>query len=186
MDNDQEKKSSLALCFVVQQSAPVIFSGLEKIFTKFQVGGWFFGARKLSGELARQTRYEVISYLTALETILLDQWPSRTEEAWKIRDFLEENVFSMKLEDARPAYDVYREHFYSKFGDSSFIPGCEVEVHSLFAQRVTTHWMKETGWLPASSEVTNSLSSDLIDLTSTAEKYLRAGLEGVWPKQPDL
>jgi len=185
MDIENEKRISLAFMSVIYELSPAIYDAVDNIFKKFGVGGGIFWSRSLSGDVAKKTRYEIISYLTALETILLDQWPSRTEEPWGITELLEHHIFSMQLGDARPAYDVYRELFNKKHHQESNLYPREHFVHSLFTQRIIDLWMKETGWVPQSSEVIDSFSSELITLVNAAEGTLRAGLSGIWPEKSD-
>ena len=146
------------------------------------MGGWFFGGRKLSGDLARQTRYEVISYLTALENCLLIQWPSGLEETWRITEILEENIFSILLAEERPRYEIYKKRFLYRHPHDSDSLSHEDLIHVLFTQRVQALWTQETGWTSQSSEVMTTFSSNFIEVTNAAEGALRAGLEGVWPK----
>ena len=176
MDPDYEKRIALALMGVIHELSPALCEAVDNLYKKFGVGGGIFWNRSLSGELAKKTRYEIISYLAALQTVLLEQWPSRTIDPGQIKELLEQNVFSMQLADARPAYEIYRERYYNKKPQDSDIFGREHYVHKLFIFRINELW--------ASPESSISYTSALMEVTWAAENALRAGLSGVWPEIP--
>ena len=123
-------------------------------------------------------------YLTVLGTILLEQWPSRKIKPCNIKGLLEQNIFSMQLANARPAYDVYRDRFYNKQPQNSGVIPREYLINTLFTQRITHIWMQKTGWVPQSSEDSNSFSLGFIEVTKAADSAFREAFSGLWPEQP--
>jgi len=66
MDIEYEKRIALALMSLILDLSSPIYESVDNLFRKLGVGGGFLWNRSLSGDIAKQTRYEIISYLVSV------------------------------------------------------------------------------------------------------------------------
>jgi hypothetical protein len=178
--SEGEKLISAQLMQLVMALTVGAFNVLNELYIKLKVGGGIFSGRKMSEEIGKRTRHELIAYTTAMTRILLENWYGRQSVNKSVVNILESAVFSMQLASVRPAYDKYLHRYYEKLPtDSSLLPR-EGTVHVLFAQTLMIDiWTFAPGFdTPQSAEY----SATLIALNGSVEANLRAKLDEICPK----
>lgn len=158
------------------------FSELDELYSGLRVGGGFFKGRKMSGEIAKKTRYELIAYISALTRILMETRQNRTSDSDSILRLLEPAVFSFELASARPAYDHYVARYHDQRPTDSVSFPREHVVHSEFIQKLAIDiW---SYWSGFNTDESRQYSLVLSEITRKIEAGLRTILNEIWSPMP--
>jgi hypothetical protein len=110
--SEADKKIALALGVTLGILSEKTSEELSRLYVRLHLGGGIFIGKPMTQDLAKAMRHEVLSYLTALIAILVENWPHRTTAPEPILDLLEKTVFSFKLEGVKPIYAHYLDRYH--------------------------------------------------------------------------
>jgi hypothetical protein len=177
--SEADKKIALALGVTLEALAEQTSKELSSLYVKLRVGGGIFSGKQMTPYLATATRYEILSYLSALIAILVENWPHKTSPPEPIMVLLEKSVFSFTNEKIKLNYLHYLERYYHpRQSDSASLPR-ESIVHSEFVQRLAEIWCLFQRTTESNSAV---YASALVQLSQSIESALTGALTGIWPE----
>lgn len=149
---------------------------LNDLYKKLRVGGGILKGHEISEQLADQTACEAIAYVTAVCTILLEQWSNEPSDFATIIKILEGAQFEVQRVNLRPQYEVYRKRYKVRHStDSRALPRVLV-VHTEFSIRIHELW-----FLDPTTAKSDVFSSTMHRITSQTESGLRDTLSELWP-----
>lgn len=90
---------------------------LNSLFQELRLGGGFFRAKKMDPEIEGRTTLELIGYVAAVLTILLDNWPVKPPNLDAIRTLLEAALFDAQEQESNPRTQFLQ--YLRKRGDTN-------------------------------------------------------------------
>lgn len=175
---EREKVVAYVLMQSIMTSCVSGASVLSDLYVQLRVAGGIFKGKKMSDEVAKITRYELIAYIAALTAAILSSKDTPFVNCSRVLGHLEKNVFSMQLVNARPAYDKYLARYRNKLPTDSGVLSRELVIHILFAQELSCLWSFYPSFVGGEAGTSDEYSRALIALSNKVEEAVRSTVEG--------
>lgn len=172
---------------------------LNSLYQELRLGGGFLRAKKMDPAIEGKTTLELIGYVGAVLTILLDNWPAKPANLDTIRTILEAALFDAQpnASNPRPQYlqylrkrgdtessslkdpmteDIHEEYksILNKFETNMIL----FRVHGALSERIIGFWPV---FDPSNQIMMEKFSQTIDDINSKIETGLKSLLKETFP-----
>ncbi len=156
---------------------------LNSLYQDLRLGGGFFKGKKMDFEIERKTTLELIGYVAAVLTILLENLPSKPENLEAIKNILDGALFDAQEDSSNPK-PLYLEYL-RKRGDNALMQlgGYDMtlfSVHGALSARIIGIWPV----MDNNPAVIEKLSQTFEDINKKIETGLKNLLNETFPSIP--
>jgi len=197
--SQQDLDLSKKLHFYIMSGVFGALGSLNSLYQELRLGGGVFRAKKMDPEIEGRTTLELIGYVAAVLTILLDNWPAKPANLDAIRTILEATLFDAQEKESnpRPQYlqylikrgDKESLHLEDPVRDDlpeaykSLIDNLEndmvlISVHGALATRIIAFWPV---FDPNNMNVIGKFSQTFQDINTKIETGLKKLLNETFP-----